>query len=80
METRRRSATGAIACAGAAGAAAPTSWSGVPHSPQNFSLPVTAAPHAGQDRASGVPHSVQNFLPSGFSVAQFGQRIAALQE
>ena len=47
--------------------------SGVPHSPQNFTVGPFAAPQDGQGCASGDPHSPQNFRPASLAVPQEGQ-------
>src|SRR6266511_5260382 len=71
-DTSRRSEDGG-AGAGLTVAVPRPAPTGVPHSPQNFSLPRTGAPQAAHAWASGFPHSTQNFLPAAFSVPQFGQ-------
>ncbi len=53
--------------AAAAGAA---SWSGVPHSSQNFCPGSFDAPQAGQRPASEAPHSRQNFASGRFAAPQ----------
>lgn len=47
--------------------------SAVPHSAQNFCVPVTALPQLGQARGNAVPHSAQNFLPAGLIVPHRAQ-------
>jgi hypothetical protein len=57
----------------AGGAAAATTASGIPHSPQNFCPGGLVAPQDEQVAARPLPHSPQNFCPSGFCAPQLVQ-------
>jgi hypothetical protein len=69
-DTSRRSAAGAEAGGGVAGAGEPAS--AVPHSPQNLTPGAFGVPHDGQAVDSGLPHSPQNLRPASFADAQAG--------